>query len=191
MNCLPVNDGGAPPTAAAFRRFGVPRRPEVSLFRQFAVSSFLVMGFLLCATAMPTLEVGGGVRGLVEPGATYGYGYEHPDIAPLESFYPPTVTAVSDVAPQDVQLCFSQSASGTLQSEHLDIPLWDPPDPLGSGGALSISAGLHSNILAFPPCPLGPGGVQSRDTSSQLTSDWFLPWNPATELGTADQFFSG
>ncbi|KAK3284653.1 hypothetical protein CYMTET_7716 [Cymbomonas tetramitiformis] len=190
-DCLPVNDGGAPPAAATFRRFGVPRT-DISLFRQFALSSFLITAFLFSAAAVPTLGVGGGVRGLVVPGATYGYGCEHPDVALLSSPYPPGVAADSPLPPRDVRSYFSHSDSAAFIFEfHSSVPPWDPPDPLGSGGAVSDSASLNSNILTFPPYPLGSGGVKSPAISSQFASDTFLAWDPTAELGSADQLIGG
>ncbi|KAK3270052.1 hypothetical protein CYMTET_21536 [Cymbomonas tetramitiformis] len=116
---------------------------------------------------MPTLVVGGGVRGLVEPGATYGYGSLQFHDALLDSPYPPMVTAGSSLPPRDVPQFFSQSTAATYQSGDSTIPFWDPPDLLGSGG------------------------VGTYQFSSQLTSDVFLPWDPSAELGSADQLYSG
>ncbi|KAK3243840.1 hypothetical protein CYMTET_46527 [Cymbomonas tetramitiformis] len=165
--CLTEIEGGAPPAAAAFRRFGVPRGSRPFGIGEFALTLFMVATFLFSATAMPTLVVGGGVRGLVEPGATYGYGAVHPGGALLDSLYPPVITTGSSLPPRDVAQFFSQSTSAALQSDGFATPLWDPPDPLGSGG------------------------VSTYEFSSQLTSDVFLPWNPSAELGSADQLCSG
>ncbi|KAK3280203.1 hypothetical protein CYMTET_11946 [Cymbomonas tetramitiformis] len=166
--CLTEIEGGAPPAAAAFRRFGVPRGSRPFGIGEFALSLFMVATFLFSATAMPTLVVGVGVRGLVEPGATYDYGAVHPGDAVLDSLYPPVVvTAGSSLPPRDVTQFFSQSTSAALQSGDSTVPLWDPPDPLGSGG------------------------VSAYQFSSQLTSDVFLPWDPSAELGSADQLCSG
>ncbi|KAK3251113.1 hypothetical protein CYMTET_39537 [Cymbomonas tetramitiformis] len=165
--CLTEIEGGAPPTAAAFRRFGVPRGSRPFGIGEFALTLFMVATFLFSATAMPTLVVGGGVRGLVEPGATYGYGAVHPGDALLDSLCPPVVTAGSSLPPRDVAQFFSQSTSAALQSDDFATPLWDPPDPLGSGG------------------------VNIYGVSSQLTSDVFLPWDPSAELGYADRLYSG
>ncbi|KAK3248958.1 hypothetical protein CYMTET_41596 [Cymbomonas tetramitiformis] len=165
--CLTEIKGGAPPTAATFRRFGVPRGSRPFGIGEFALTLFMVATFLFSATAMPTLVVGGGVRGLVEPGATYGYGAVHPGDAVLDSLCPPVVTAGSSLPPRDVAQFFSQSTSAALQSDDFATPLWDPPDPLGSGG------------------------VNIYGVSSQLTSDVFLPWDPSTELGYADRLYSG
>ncbi|KAK3238169.1 hypothetical protein CYMTET_51790 [Cymbomonas tetramitiformis] len=164
--CLTEIEGGAPPTAAAFRRFGVPRGSRPFGFGEFALTLFMVATFLFSATAMPTLVVGGGVRGLVEPGATYDYGAVHPGDAVLGSLYPPVVTAGPSMPPREVTQFFSQSTSAALQSDDFATPLWDPPDPLGSGG------------------------VSAYKFSSQLTSDAFLDWNPSAELGSADQLYS-
>ncbi|KAK3252226.1 hypothetical protein CYMTET_38469 [Cymbomonas tetramitiformis] len=165
--CLTEIEGGAPPTTAAFRRFGVPRGSRPFGIGEFALTLFMVATFLFSATAMPTLVVGGGVRGLVEPGATYGYDSLRSHGALLDSLNPPTVLTVSSLPLQDVPRVFSQSASATYQSDDFAIPLWDPPDPLGSGG------------------------VNIYDVSSQLTSDVFLPWDPSAELGSADHLYSG
>ncbi|KAK3281315.1 hypothetical protein CYMTET_10886 [Cymbomonas tetramitiformis] len=165
--CLTEVEGGAPAAAAAFRRFGVPRGSRPFGIGEFALTLFMVATFLFSATAMPTLVVGGGVRGLVEPGATYGYDAVHPGGALLDSFCPSVITTGSSMPPRDVAPFFSQSTSAALQFESLATPLRDPPDPLGSGG------------------------VNTYDVSSQLTSDAFLPWNPSAELGSADQLCSG
>ncbi|KAK3281533.1 hypothetical protein CYMTET_10677 [Cymbomonas tetramitiformis] len=165
--CLTEIEGGAPPTAAAFRRFGVPRGSRPFGIGEFALTLFMVATFLFSATAMPTLVVGGGVRGLVEPGATYGYGTVHPGDALLDSLCPPVVTVGSSLPPRDVAQFFSQSTSAALQSDDFATPLWDPPDPLGSGG------------------------VNIYGVLSQLTSDVFLPWNPSAELGYADRLYCG
>ncbi|KAK3250447.1 hypothetical protein CYMTET_40177 [Cymbomonas tetramitiformis] len=162
--CLTAIEGGAPPTTAAFRRFGVPRGSRPFGIGEFALTLLMVVTFLFGATAMPTLVVGGGVRGLVEPGATYGYDSLRSHEALLDS---PTVLTVSSLPLQDVPRVFSQSTSATYQSNDFAIPLWDPPDPLGSGG------------------------VNIYDVSSQLASDVFLPWDPSAELGSADQLYSG
>ncbi|KAK3277187.1 hypothetical protein CYMTET_14787 [Cymbomonas tetramitiformis] len=165
--CLTEIEGGAPPTAAAFRRFGVPRGSKPFGIGQFALTIFMVATFLFSATAMPTLVVGGGVRGLVEPGATYDHGAVHLGGALLDSPCPTVVTAGSSLPPRDVAQLFSQSTSAALESDGFATLLWDPPDPLGSGG------------------------VSSYKFSSQLTSDAFLAWNPSAELGYADQLYSG
>ncbi|KAK3249499.1 hypothetical protein CYMTET_41052 [Cymbomonas tetramitiformis] len=165
--CLTEIEGGAPPAAAAFRRFGVPRGSRPFGIGEFALSLFMVATFLFSATAMPTLVVGGGVRGLVEPGATYGYDSLRSHEALLDYLCPPVITAGPSLTPQDVTRFFSQSTSAALQSDGFATPLWDPPDPLGSGG------------------------VSTYKFSSQLTSDVFLPWNPSAELGSADQLCSG
>ncbi|KAK3283323.1 hypothetical protein CYMTET_8973 [Cymbomonas tetramitiformis] len=165
--CLTEIEGGAPPATAAFRRFGVPRGSRPFGIGEFALTLFMVATFLFSATAMPTLVVGGGVRGLVEPGATYGYDSLRSHEALLDSLNPPTVPAVSSLPLQDVPRFFSQSTSATYQSDGFATPLWDPPDPLGSGG------------------------VNIYELSSQLTSDAFLDWNPSAELGSADQLYSG
>ncbi|KAK3253516.1 hypothetical protein CYMTET_37243 [Cymbomonas tetramitiformis] len=165
--CLTEIEGGAPPAAAAFRRFGVPKGSRPFGIGEFALTLFMVATFLFSATAMPTLVVGGGVRGLVEPGATCGYGAVHPGGALLDSLYPPVIITGSSLPPRDVAQFFSQSTSAALQFDDLATPLWDPPDPLGSGG------------------------VNTYDISSQITSDVFLPWNPSAELGSADQLCSG
>ncbi|KAK3274843.1 hypothetical protein CYMTET_16982 [Cymbomonas tetramitiformis] len=130
--CLTEIEGGAPPAAAAFRRFGVPRGSRPFGIGEFALTLFMVATFLFSATAMPTLVVGGGVRGLVEPGATYGYGSLQFHDALLDSPYPPMVTAGSSLPPRDVPQFSSQSTSAALQSGDSAISLWDPPDPLGS-----------------------------------------------------------
>ncbi|KAK3271276.1 hypothetical protein CYMTET_20365 [Cymbomonas tetramitiformis] len=114
--CLTEIEGGAPPTAAAFRRFGVPRGSRPFGIGEFALTLFMVATFLFSATAMPTLVVGGGVRGLVEPGATYGYGTVHPGDALLDSLCPPVVTAGSSLPPPDVAQFFSQSTSAALRN---------------------------------------------------------------------------
>ncbi|KAK3282434.1 hypothetical protein CYMTET_9828 [Cymbomonas tetramitiformis] len=165
--CLTEIEGGAPPAAAAFRRFGVPRGSRPFGIGEFALTLFMVATFLFSATAMPTLVVGGGVRGLVEPGATYGYDSLRSHEALLDSPCPPVVTAGSSLPPRDVAQFFSQSTSAALHSDDFATPLWDPPDPLGSGG------------------------VSAYSFSSQLTSDAFLDWNPSAELGSADQLYSG
>ncbi|KAK3281977.1 hypothetical protein CYMTET_10258 [Cymbomonas tetramitiformis] len=165
--CLTEVEGGAPPAAAAFRRFGVPRGSRPFGFGEFALTLFMVATFLFSATAMPTLVVGGGVRGLVEPGATYGYDAVHPGGTLLDSFCPSVIATGSSMPPRDVGPFFSQSTSAALQFEILATPLWDPPDPLGSGG------------------------VNAYKFSSQLTSDAFLEWDPYAELGSADQLCSG
>ncbi|KAK3248060.1 hypothetical protein CYMTET_42460 [Cymbomonas tetramitiformis] len=59
--CLTEIEGGAPPTTAAFRRFGVPRGSRPFGIGEFALTLFMVATFLFSATAMPTLVVGGGV----------------------------------------------------------------------------------------------------------------------------------
>ncbi|KAK3283416.1 hypothetical protein CYMTET_8883 [Cymbomonas tetramitiformis] len=189
--CLTEIEGGAPPTTAAFRRFGVPRGSRPFGIGEFALTLFMVATFMFSATAMPTLVVGGGVRGLVEPGATYGYGSLRSHEALLNSFDPPMVPAGSSLPPRDVPRFFSRSTSATFQSDDFAAPLWDPPDPLGSGGALGSSVSVSFNVPALPPCPLGSGGVNICDVSSQLTSDAFLDWNPSAELGSADQLYSG
>ncbi|KAK3249533.1 hypothetical protein CYMTET_41039 [Cymbomonas tetramitiformis] len=91
--CLTEIEGGAPPTAAAFRRFGVPRGSRPFGIGEFTLSLFMVATFLFSATAMPTLVVSGGVRGLVEPGATYDHGAVHLGGALLDSPCPTVVTA--------------------------------------------------------------------------------------------------
>ncbi|KAK3252385.1 hypothetical protein CYMTET_38316 [Cymbomonas tetramitiformis] len=165
--CLTEIEGGAPPTAAAFRRFGVPRGSKPFGIGQFALSLFMVATFLFSATAMPTLVVGGGVRGLVEPGATYDRGAVRLGDALPDPLCPPVVTAGSSMPQRDVTQFSFQSTSAALQFGQPNIPLRDPPDPLGSGGV---------NVFQL---------------SSQLTSEVFLPWNPTAELGSADQLCSG
>ncbi|KAK3235778.1 hypothetical protein CYMTET_54042 [Cymbomonas tetramitiformis] len=121
--CLTEIEGGAPPTAAAFRRFGVPRGSRPFGIGEFALTLFMVATFLFSATAMPTLVVGGGVRGLVEPGATYGYGAVHPGDAVLDSLCPPVVTVGSSLPPRDVtqflreQIYFKLGARGLVPAQ--------------------------------------------------------------------------
>ncbi|KAK3278208.1 hypothetical protein CYMTET_13834 [Cymbomonas tetramitiformis] len=165
--CLTAIEGGATPATTALRRFGVPRGSKPFGIGQFALTLFMVATFLFSATAMPTLVVGGGVRGLVEPGATYDRGAVRLGDALPDPLCPPVITAGSSMPRRDVTQFSFQSTSAALQLGHPNNPLRDPPDPLGSGG------------------------VNAFQLSSQLTSEVFLPWNPTAELGSADQLCSG
>ncbi|KAK3274826.1 hypothetical protein CYMTET_17014 [Cymbomonas tetramitiformis] len=174
------------------QRFGGSESPEApGHLASVNLHSLFSWWLRFCSVLRRCRPDGGGVRGLVEPGATYGFGSLRSHEALLDSFDPPMVPAGSSLPPRDVPRFFSQSTSTTYQSDDFATPLWDTPGPLGSGGALGSSVSVSFNVLALPPCPLGSGGVNIYGVSSQLTSDAFLDWNPSAALGSAVQLYSG
>ncbi|KAK3272082.1 hypothetical protein CYMTET_19604 [Cymbomonas tetramitiformis] len=158
------SDGGASPVATPVCR---PRTPP-SFLRCALMSSVLCCSLLASATAS-LVAVGGGDRGLVEPGAT-----ARRSTGDLFASIPPLGAAgIRDWPPDDGVLL---SLSSMLK------PPWD-------SACLGSSVALLSAV--DPPCPLGPGGAQFATDNLQFTSGFFRACIPIAELSSADQPQSG
>ncbi|KAK3252555.1 hypothetical protein CYMTET_38149 [Cymbomonas tetramitiformis] len=167
------SDGGASPVAAPVYR---PRTPP-SFLRCALMASVLCCSLLASSTAS-LVTVGGGDRGLVEPGATVRRfaGDFSASIPPLGA------AGIRDWSPDDGVLLYSSS---TLK------PPWDPACLSASVflESLQSSVALHSAV--DPPCPLGSGGAQSEMYNLQFTSGFSYTCIPTAELSPADQPQSG
>ncbi|KAK3245953.1 hypothetical protein CYMTET_44499 [Cymbomonas tetramitiformis] len=158
------SDGGASPLAAPVCR---PRAPP-SFLRCAFMSSMLCCSLLASATAS-LVAVGGGDRGLVEPGATvhWSAGDLFASVSPLGA------TGIRDWPPDDRVL---------LSLSSVFKPPWE-------SACMGSSVDLLSAVE--PPCPLGPGGAQFRKDSLQFTSGLLCIYIPTAELSSADQLQSG
>ncbi|KAK3285805.1 hypothetical protein CYMTET_6603 [Cymbomonas tetramitiformis] len=158
------SDRGASPLAAPMCR---PRAPP-SFLRCALMSSMLCCSLLASATAS-LVAVGGGDRGLVEPGATvhWSAGDLFASVSPLGA------TGIRDWPPDDRVL---------LSLSSMFKPPWE-------SACLSSSVDLLSAVE--PPCPLGPGGAQFQKDNLQFTSGLLCIYIPTAELSSADQLQSG
>ncbi|KAK3282934.1 hypothetical protein CYMTET_9341 [Cymbomonas tetramitiformis] len=158
------SDGGASPPAAPVYR---PRAPP-SFLRCALMSSVLCCSLLASATAS-LVAVGGGDRGLVEPGVTV-----HRSTGDLFASDPPLGFLDIRDWPPDDRVFLSLSSM-------LKLP-WESTYQNSSVDLLSA---------VEPPCPLGSGGAQFQTDSLQFTSGLFCIHIPTAELGSADQPQSG
>ncbi|KAK3283156.1 hypothetical protein CYMTET_9140 [Cymbomonas tetramitiformis] len=159
------SDRGASPLAAPVYR---PRAPP-SFLRCAMMSSVLCCSLLASATAS-LVAVGGGDRGLVEPGVTV-----HRSTGGIFAPDPPLgFLDIRDWPPDDRVLFSSLSSKFTTPWESI---------------YQNSSVDLFSAVE--PPCPLGSGGVQSVTDNLQFTSGLFCICIPTAELGSADQPQSG
>ncbi|KAK3279079.1 hypothetical protein CYMTET_13015 [Cymbomonas tetramitiformis] len=158
------SDRGASPLAAPMYR---PRAPP-SFLRCALMSSMLCCSLLASATAS-LVAVGGGDRGLVEPGVTV-----HRSTGGIFASDPPLGSLDIRGWPPDGRVLLSLSS--------MFKPPWD-------------SAYLNSSVALLsavdPPCPLGPGGAQSVTDNLQFTSGFLFTLHPTAELSPADQPQSG
>ncbi|KAK3266578.1 hypothetical protein CYMTET_24820 [Cymbomonas tetramitiformis] len=158
------SDRGASPLAAPICR---PRAPP-GFLRCALMSSMLCCSLLASATAS-LVAVGGGDRGLVEPGVTV-----HRSTGDLFASDPPLGSLdIRDWPPDDRVL---SSLSSMFK------PPWE-------SACLNSSVDLLSAVE--PPCPLGPGGAQFQKDSLQFTSGLICVYIPTAELSSADQLQSG
>ncbi|KAK3242812.1 hypothetical protein CYMTET_47515 [Cymbomonas tetramitiformis] len=162
------SDGGALPAAGgSLTPMYRPRTPP-SFLRCALMASVLCCSLLASATAS-LVAVGGGDRGLVEPGAT-----ARRSTGGLFASDPPLGAAgIRDWPPDDRVLL---SLSSMLK------PPWD-------SACLSSSVALLSAV--DPPYPLGSGGAQFDTDNLQFTSGFFCTCIPTAELSPADQPQSG
>ncbi|KAK3280027.1 hypothetical protein CYMTET_12117 [Cymbomonas tetramitiformis] len=160
--------GGALPAASgSLTPMYRPRTPP-SFLRCALMASVLCCSLLASSTAS-LVAVGGGDRGLVEPGATV-----RRSTGDLSASVPPLGAAgIRDWPPDDGVLL---SLSSMLK------PPWDST-------YLGSSVALHSSV--DPPCPLGSGGAQFKTGSLRFTSGFFCACIPTAELSPADQPQSG
>ncbi|KAK3234384.1 hypothetical protein CYMTET_55326 [Cymbomonas tetramitiformis] len=159
-------DGGAS-TVGGLTPVCRPRSPP-SFLRCALMSSVLCCSLLASATAS-LVAVGGGDRGLVEPGAT-----ARRSTGDLSASIPPLGAAdIRDWQPDDgVLMCPSSMLK----------PPWD-------SACFSSSAALLSAV--DPPYPLGSGGARFDTGNLQFTSGFFRACIPTAELSSADQPQSG
>ncbi|KAK3268571.1 hypothetical protein CYMTET_22936 [Cymbomonas tetramitiformis] len=158
------SDRGASPLSAPMCR---PRAPP-SFLRCALMSSMLCCSLLASATAS-LVAVGGGDRGLVEPGVTV-----HRSTGDLFASDPPLGSLdIRDWPPDDRVL---------LSLSSMFKPPWE-------SACLSSSVDLLSAVE--PPCPLGPGGAKFRNDSLQFTSGLLCIYIPTAELSSADRLQSG
>ncbi|KAK3242822.1 hypothetical protein CYMTET_47493 [Cymbomonas tetramitiformis] len=162
------SDGGASPaTGGSLTPMYRPRTPP-SFLRCALMASVLCCSLMASATAS-LVAVGGGDRGLVEPGATArrSTGDLFTSDSPLGSL------DIRDWPPDDRVLL---SPSSMLKP------------PRGSA-RLSSSVALPSAV--DPPYPLGSSGARFDTNNLQFTSGFFCTCIPAAELSPADQPQSG
>ncbi|KAK3250056.1 hypothetical protein CYMTET_40556 [Cymbomonas tetramitiformis] len=158
------SDGGASPLAAPVCR---PRAPP-SFLRCALMSSMLCCSLLASATAS-LVAVGGGDRGLVEPGVTV-----HRSTGGIFASDPPLGSLDIRDWPPDDRVLLSLSS------------MFEPP---WESACMGSSVDLLSAVE--PPCPLGPGGAQSVTDNLQFTSGFLFTLHPTAELSPADQPQSG
>ncbi|KAK3260006.1 hypothetical protein CYMTET_31021 [Cymbomonas tetramitiformis] len=139
------SDRGASPLAAPMYR---PRAPP-SFLRCALMSSMLCCSLLASATAS-LVAVGGGDRGLVEPGVTVhrstgGFFASDPPLGSLD---------IRDWPPDDRVLLSLSSMFATAM------------------GICFINSSVDLLSAVEPPCPLGPGGAQFQKTVCNSLRDY-------------------
>ncbi|KAK3272519.1 hypothetical protein CYMTET_19188 [Cymbomonas tetramitiformis] len=171
------SDGGALPAAGgSLTPVYRPRTPP-SFLRCALMTSVLCCSLLASATAS-LVTVGGGDRGLVEPGATV-----RRSTGDLFASDPPLGSLdIRDWPPDDGDLVY---ASSMLE------PPWDPACLSSSVVLESLQSSVTLLSATDPPYPLGSGGAQFVGGSLQFTSGFFCAYIPTAELSPADQPQSG
>ncbi|KAK3238394.1 hypothetical protein CYMTET_51589 [Cymbomonas tetramitiformis] len=167
------SDRGASPAAAPVYR---PRAPP-SFLRCALMSSVLCCSLLASATAS-LVAVGGGDRGLVEPGATV-----RRFAGDFSASIPPLGAAGIRDWPSDDGVLLSSSS--------MLKPPWDSACLSSSVVLESLQSSVTLLSVADPPYPLGSGGTQFETDGLRFTSGFFCAYIPTAELSSADQLQSG